>query len=777
MEREIPIRRKEVSLCRHKLQTRAYPKLTKVKKIWRSPQQTLEPENPELDHEWRQLFQMERAIERHRKQLLETKIGDHGDPNEDNEPFREDGESLAEHSDHLDDEDLEFISEILNLFSRPTYNHEGSSDLKLRSITPEDALARSCTPQKFNLKFNQNSTTRGSKEDHLSYFSNVEEEGTSELGDYFSDDEDDYTWNKNNLTSESNPWSPTDFNIPSPHTLSEWDPVISGLETINEAKFENDSEADKLSYISGFSEETKLALSTWRLFIPPEHVFQSYAAQLQPLDFLSQASSSQEPTLIQISTITTATELMPPMKQTSPQPETSLLQPKAWPSLEQTTRLFTPTWTKFQTESKKTSNSWQKGFPDHQGPSKQCRPWKQQSQCLTGRIQNQNTRPQNMPPVRDIGNRLLGCTPLKLWSSSMTKPKRSTAQIKYWGTQCCKFSSRIPICQTKSPKNIRPLQRNSRRIIQPNINTEPDWPDLQGPRQPSRQKRLPSGSYGNWRIHRSPFQQSAHWKKDSAFSQTRFKKISNSKNTEKYPGGNLSSKRRSESESHYYGQQERLNSKSESKNRNKNYRQYKTQNFESESKTKNGNMKAIKVRKEEALTKLKNKITIKVNEVKAIEKTLTGPRIKRKKQLHQRIGSKLTSTLPSHFTATINISIFIYILTIFIFKNFISISNLNISDPSDPLFQTFTVEELSDCKTFRLSQQTASIQAETLIKTLANSDSRRLFKFLKHGLTYETKNLSRNPFVPNHTPSGRARKSETNLYHDSFLCNYLDFSR
>ncbi len=56
------------------------------------------------------------------------------------------------------------------------------------------------------------------------------------------------------------------------------------------------------------------------------------------------------------------------------------------------------------------------------------------------------------------------------------------------------------------------------------------------------------------------------------------------------------------------------------------------QNFESESKTKNGNMKAIKVRKEEALTKIKAKVTAKVNKVKAIEKTLTGPRIKRKKQ-------------------------------------------------------------------------------------------------------------------------------------------------
>ncbi len=111
-------------------------------------------------------------------------------------------------------------------------------------------------------------------------------------------------------------------------------------------------------------------------------------------------------------------------------------------------------------------------------------------------------------------------------------------------------------------------------------------------------------------------------------------------------------------------------------------------------------MKAIEVRKEEALTKLKDEITTKVNEVKAIEK---GPRIKRKKQLNQRIGSEPTSTLPSHFTDTFNISIFIYILTFFSFKNFISISNLITSDPVDHYFQTFTVGDLSDCKMLYLS--------------------------------------------------------------------------
>jgi hypothetical protein len=83
----------------------------------------------------------------------------------------------------------------------------------LESITPEDALVCAFPlqklPQKFNLKFNQNSTTRGPKEDHFSYFSNVLEEGTSELGDYFSDDEEDDTWDREDLMSEINPWSHT----------------------------------------------------------------------------------------------------------------------------------------------------------------------------------------------------------------------------------------------------------------------------------------------------------------------------------------------------------------------------------------------------------------------------------------------------------------------------------------------------------------------------------------------------------------------------------------
>jgi hypothetical protein len=229
-------------------------------------------------------------------------------------------------------------------------------------------------PQKFNLKFNQKSTTRCTEEDHFSYSSNGEDERAIELGDYFSDDEEDDTGDRQDLKSESILWSPTKFNkteekSPLSHAaLSEWNPVISGLET-----FEDHSEA-KLNHISGLLEETQLGFSTWQPFIPLEHVFQNSAAQSQPSDFSSQASSSQGPTRIPISTIATSTKLtLLPMTQISPRQETSLSPPKDWLSSRPATKSFTNSWTKPWLESTKICNgiqNWRTESPDHQEQSK-----------------------------------------------------------------------------------------------------------------------------------------------------------------------------------------------------------------------------------------------------------------------------------------------------------------------------------------------------------------------------------------------------------------------
>ncbi len=55
----------------------------------------LEPETTDLDHEWFQLIQLEKAIDEQKKLMLSAEIGDHGDQDEDNEPFWEAGERLA----------------------------------------------------------------------------------------------------------------------------------------------------------------------------------------------------------------------------------------------------------------------------------------------------------------------------------------------------------------------------------------------------------------------------------------------------------------------------------------------------------------------------------------------------------------------------------------------------------------------------------------------------------------------------------------------------------
>ncbi len=173
------------------------------------------------------------------------------------------------------------------------------------------------------------------------------------------------------------------------------------------------------------------------------------------------------------------------------------------------------------------------------------------------------------------------------------------------------------------------------------------------------------------------------------------------------------------------------------------------------------------MRKVKALTTIKAKSTAKVNEVKAIEKTLTRFRIEGEKQVDQRIGSKTTVTLLPRFATLFNI---LNHISIVIF-NFMSILKSVRSDLLNHHVQPFTIGNLSDCKTLHLSQQTASV------KTLANPDSRRPFKVPETRPNLHYKKLSRNPLVPSHLPSGLIRNSETNLYHDSFTFNYLDFSR
>jgi hypothetical protein len=173
-------KQKWISLCRHKLQGQAYPRFTKKKTTPGQPERLPEREEAESDHEWLQLIQMEKMIEKHKHDLLKTGAKDHWDMDDDCEPIWEaEGDPVKEEDGSLDDGDLAYINAILNSFSKPKFKHENSNSPELQLFTPEGALMRALAPirmpPKFNQKFNQNSTSYGSEGENLSYFANFEE--------------------------------------------------------------------------------------------------------------------------------------------------------------------------------------------------------------------------------------------------------------------------------------------------------------------------------------------------------------------------------------------------------------------------------------------------------------------------------------------------------------------------------------------------------------------------------------------------------------------------
>jgi hypothetical protein len=171
------------------------------------------------------------------------------------------------------------------------------------------------------------------------------------------------------------------------------------------------------------------------------------------------------------------------------------------------------------------------------------------------------------------------------------------------------------------------------------------------------------------------------------------------------------------------------------------------------------------------------KIIARDDEVKAIEKTVKEFRTRKEKRIDKGIETKALITLP-HSSATISyISILTFISFICTFNIFISNFSSLVADPLDHHFQTCIIGDLSDCKLQRLSQQTASIQADTVVKSLANTDSIRPFKIPGNWPEVPYKSRSQNPLVPSHLLSDRIRKSETKFHPNSFRFNYLDYSR
>jgi hypothetical protein len=182
-------------------------------------------------------------------------------------------------------------------------------------------------------------------------------------------------------------------------------------------------------------------------------------------------------------------------------------------------------------------------------------------------------------------------------------------------------------------------------------------------------------------------------------------------------------------------------------------------------------------------TDVEEKVTAKVDEVKAKRKTQTELSIKVGQQLDKKIGSDLPGTLPLHFATTLNLSILICIritctIFILIFNIFFLIFNPFSSDLFDHQFQTFTCGNLRVYGMLCSSQKTASSQAKTALTPLATPDSIRSFRVPETRPNILYRSLPRNTLVPKPLCSlSRSRNPETDLYNDSFLRIYLDLSR
>jgi hypothetical protein len=782
-------KRKQIKLCRHKLQTRAYPRTTE-KKARQATLCNLEPDLPNLQQDWLQLIRVEKEIERQKVLLREAEAGNQTETELEDLLFDETDEELGS----LDDEDLEWVKSIFNSSPRRTCYSQNPNYEKLKSLAAEDASTRArtvqATPIKFNQNFNQNSMTLSAKEKDFSFHSNTDYEGDSELGDYFSDDEEEHQVaelgdyfsddeeddipSHQSSNSEENFWSHT-FTPNSEEKLrlaraafADWNPVISSLEAFEEKK-------EPIKPIANFLEETQLGLSTWQPFIPLAPAFQNSAARSQLSAFSSQASSSREPTHIQISTISTSTE--PKISQASPHRATSLGLPKQWHLSKPPTRRSTTKWTRPWTGSREAcrkSQNWQKRCPDPLEPSNPGKHWTKQPLYLKTTNQIYNINCQTMPPVNDYGgnetpkpeatnlqqqvqspiqkqppngssttwpphyfrsraspqleqpynwhqesnapNVPRVSTLFKLQTYWNTKPVRSIARTKYWGKRLLKSSIKTPTFRTKSPSTARRHQKNS--------------------------KRIPS-----WHWSQKPFLHICSLNTAKTRKSCRKNKICPH-------GGSHFSKRRSESENTDYHQQGENYDQCQ-KDNSKNDTQSETDDVTVKSKE---NTKTIIKFDDEA------KMIARDDEVKAMEKTLKEFRARKGKQRDREIDTEASITLPYPFAITFHIPILTFTIFICTFNIFIAIFNSLVADPLDHHSQTFTIRDLSDCKSRHLSQQTASTQADTVVKTLANPDSIRPFKIPGNWSEVHYKSRSRNLLVPSHLLPDRVRKSETQFH-------------
>ncbi len=114
-------KRKDVSLCRHKLQRRpGYRSRT-----WKQPaERVTEFKEEDINDEWAQLREMEQFLAEQKRELLRQGIPESDDEDWSGHHWPEENEDglVKEEEDSLDDGDLTYITAILESFSRPKQN-------------------------------------------------------------------------------------------------------------------------------------------------------------------------------------------------------------------------------------------------------------------------------------------------------------------------------------------------------------------------------------------------------------------------------------------------------------------------------------------------------------------------------------------------------------------------------------------------------------------------------------------------------------------------------
>jgi len=289
-----PKKRKNVSLCRHKLQGRiGYWSRNRTQSAYQPPRIT-DFKGQDTNDEWAQLIKMERFLEEQRLELLQQGAQDSGDKSwNENEWTEELDENLDEEKDDsLEDEDITFITSVLDSLSN---TRNGASTLNRTGyeiLTPEGATARAqakhMAPPKFHQKFNQqfshNSTIKSSALHPFSCFPTILEERSSELSEYLDEEEYD------SLEDED--------------TMSESDEEAEFKgETHNDIDIEEANFDLASTSIYGIWQKKEQTLSAWQPYSPQQPVFRSSSApswwsHSSPLE-----CSSPEPTPTRISSI------------------------------------------------------------------------------------------------------------------------------------------------------------------------------------------------------------------------------------------------------------------------------------------------------------------------------------------------------------------------------------------------------------------------------------------------------------------------------------------